>query len=284
MNRFFGCHVSSSGGIENALINGDELGVNSIQLHPSPPQKWNSKPYPKGFEDKFLERREISKVQRVFFHAIYLINLANPDPQKFQLSKLSLVHYLDLAARIGGDGVIVHVGSLKDQEDETVGFTQVADGINWILNESKNNSRLLLEVAAGSGKVIGSKMEQLAEIYRLAGKPERVGFALDTQHMWASGYDLVQDLEEVIAAIGANFGFDKVWAIHVNDSKVPHSSKKDRHENIGDGSIGWAGLRKFVNHPSISHIPMILETPHLKDMETAKIEVQSFIKLLEPVN
>jgi len=280
VKRYFGCHVSSSGGLENSLKNGDFLGVNAIQLHPSPPQKWNSKPYTSGFEDKYLIEKKTSKVEKVFFHAIYLINLANPDPSKFHLSKISLVHYLELASKIGADGVIVHVGSLKDQEDENVGFAQVAEGIKWVLDQSPGGARLLMEVAAGSGKVIGSKMEQLANIFKLAGYPKRLGFALDTQHMWASGYNLIENLEVVIESIKNNFSFENIGCIHINDSKVDYNSKKDRHENIGGGSIGWEGLKAFVNHPELIGIPMILETPHLKDTETAKLEVEKFKELL----
>lgn len=281
MKRYFGCHVSVSGGFELAIANGDALGVNSIQLHPSPPQKWNSKPYPPEYEAKFLDAKKASKIEKVFFHAIYLINLANPDPQKFQLSKLSLVHYLDLMSRIGGDGVVVHVGSLKDQEDEEVGLKQVGEGIKWILEESTNDARLLLEVAAGSGKVIGSHMEQLARIYDYAGSPKRVGFALDTQHMWASGYDLAGNLESVVSDVEKFFSIDNVSLVHINDSKVEHNSKKDRHENIGEGTLGEKALTAFINHPKLQSIPMILETPRLKDMETAQIEVDKLKQIMK---
>lgn len=281
MKRYFGCHVSSSGGLEQALINGDALGVNAIQLHPSPPQKWNSKPYPKGFEDKYLECKKDSKVEKVFFHAIYLINLANPDPQKFELSKLSLIHYLDLCSRIGGDGVIVHVGSLKDQEDESVGLKQVAEGIKWVLEESPANSNLLLEVAAGSGKIIGAKLEQLESITQMVGANDRLGYALDTQHLWASGYNLVDDLEPLVSSIDKHFGLSRVKLCHINDSMVALNSRKDRHENLGEGMIGGPAMARFINHPALANIPMILETPNLKDMETAAQEVNLFRKVIE---
>ncbi len=281
VKRFFGCHVSSSGGLENALINGDALGVNTIQLHPSPPQKWNSKPYPKGFEDKYLEVKRTSKVEKVFFHAIYLINLANPDPQKFHLSKISLVHYLDLCNRISGDGVIVHVGSLKDQEDEETGLKQVAEGIKWILSECSGDSKLLLEVAAGSGKVIGAKLEQLERVYELAGNPKRVGFALDTQHLWASGYNVAEDLESLVDAIDKHFGLKNVNVCHINDSMVDCNSRKDRHQNLGEGKIGAEALTRFINHPKLVSIPMLLETPNLKSMDTAATEIGLFRKIIE---
>ena len=146
--RFLGAHVSSSGRFANAIRNGETLGVNTIQIHASPPQRWNSKPYPAGYEKEFLELRKDSSIKRVFFHAIYLINLAAPAAQHFHLSKISLVHYLDLMERIKGDGVIFHVGSMKDQENEKEGYKRAAEGINWILEQAPGESRLLLEVAA----------------------------------------------------------------------------------------------------------------------------------------
>jgi deoxyribonuclease-4 len=272
--RYFGAHVSASGALENALINGRDLGVNTIQLHPSPPQRWNSAKNKEGTETRFNELRKDSGVEKVFFHAIYLINLANPDPQKFHLSKLSLVHHLDLMDRISGDGVIFHVGSMKDQESDDVGYAQVSQGINWILENSPNKARLILEVAAGSGDIIGDKLEELSRIYEGVTNKERVGFGLDSQHMWASGYNLQTDLEKIVENIDSAFGIDKVWSVHLNDSKTECCSKKDRHENLGDGLIGLEALTKFINHPKLRHIPFILETPALKDMETAKGEVE----------
>lgn len=279
MNRFLGCHVSASGGLENALKNAIELGVNVIQLHPSPPQKWNSKPYTRGTEDAFLALRPSAGVDKVFFHAIYLINLANPDKQKFHLSKVSLVNYLDLNARLAGDGVIVHVGSLKDHsEDDAAGFRQIIDGIDWVLKESPPESKLLLEVAAGSGRVIGSRLEELARIYEGVLEKKRLGFALDSQHLWASGYDLVNELDEVVNQVDRVFGVEHLGAIHLNDSKTELASKKDRHENLGDGLIGEKALKALLNHTLLKSTPFILETPGLKSLDTAKLEVERLKK------
>jgi deoxyribonuclease-4 len=271
--RFLGCHVSISGGFVNGVKNGETLGVNTIQVHPCSPQRWNFKPFEDGFEDEFLKFKETSKVEKVFFHGIYLINLANPDPKQFGFSKTSLIHDLKLMERIKGEGVIFHVGSLKHAEDEKSAFKQAAEGIQYILDKAPGESRLLLEVSAGSGTVIGSKMEQLRDIYEQVKDKSRVGFALDTQHMWSSGYDIKESHEEVIAQIENIFGFDKVWAIHLNDSKTALASKIDRHANLGEGEIGWDGLSRFINNPNFKNIPVILETPALKDLKTAADEV-----------
>lgn len=278
--RFFGCHVSSSGGIVNSLHAAKALGINTIQLHPSPPQRWNLKPFADGIEDEFLKERETSGVAKVFFHAIYLINLATGNPAQLASAKASLKNYLTLSARINGDGVIVHVGSMKDQPDDETGYAQVAEAIREIIAEIPREARLLLEVAAGSGAIIGDRMEELARIYELLGAPKQVGFALDTQHMWASGYDWQNDLNAIVEQIGGIFGFDNVGAIHLNDSKVELASRKDRHENLGDGLIGLDAIRSVFTHPALSAIPFILETPCMKDPETAAVDVAKLRAML----
>jgi deoxyribonuclease-4 len=281
MTRLFGAHVSSAGGLHNALIAAKEIGINTIQVHPSAPQRWNTTPYPPGTENEFLSLLPDSGVTKVFFHAIYLINMATPDNQKFSLAKTSLLNYLDLSARIGGAGVIFHVGSLKAQPDEAEGYDRVVSGINALMEKAPKNSRLIMEVAAGSGAVIGDQLEELALIYSQLEKRDQVGFGLDTQHMWASGYDLVNNLEDVVEQIEKIFTLDKVWSIHLNDSKTELASRKDRHENIGDGLIGSDALERFFMHPKFSDIPFILETPALESVEGAKSEIEKLRRFIK---
>lgn len=274
MKRYFGAHVSCAGGLVNAAKAAIELEINTIQIHPSPPQRWNSQPFAEGVEDAFNAAREDSCLEKVFFHAIYLINMATPDPQKFHFAKTSLLNYLDLSARIGGAGVIFHVGSMKDQPDEAEGYDRVVSGLNWVLERAPANSRLIMEVAAGSGSIIGDRVEELELIYSQLERKELAGFGLDTQHMWASGYDLATDLEGIIKNVDQSLGLDKVWSIHLNDSKTELASKKDRHENIGDGLIGEAALRRVFTHPKLQSIPFILETPALESLDGARSEIQ----------
>lgn len=273
-DRFLGCHVSAAGGLANAAKNAALLGVNSIQLHPSPPQRWNNKPHTAESIEQFNAARDPKQLQRVFFHGVYLINLANPDPLQFERSKTSLIHYLETNAAIAGDGVIFHVGSTKDHTDERAGWKRAADGINEVLEKASGRAKLLLEVAAGGGAVIGDRFEDLAEIYGLVEDKDRVGFALDTQHLWASGYDLDTDLEGVIAQADKVLNLAKIDAIHLNDSKTEKGSRRDRHENLGHGLIGAAVLTRVVNHKKLRDKPFVLETPNLKEIETARGEVE----------
>jgi deoxyribonuclease-4 len=280
MKRYFGAHVSCAGGLVNAAKAAIQLDINTIQIHPSPPQRWNSHPFAAGIEDDFNALCSGSCLEKVFFHAIYLINMATPDAQKFHLAKTSLLNYLDLSARINGAGVIFHVGSMKDQPDEAQGYDRVVSGLNWVLERAPKNSRLIMEVAAGSGSIIGDRVEELALIYSQIDRKELVGFGLDTQHMWASGYDLVGDLEGVVAEVEKELSLEKVWSIHLNDSKTDCASKKDRHENIGDGLIGGAALARVFNHPKLCAVPFILETPALESLDGARSEVDKLIAFL----
>jgi deoxyribonuclease-4 len=279
MKRLFGAHVSVAGGLEKAIENAKILGITAAQIHPSPPQRWNRNPYKAGYESAFLEARgDYPELEKIFFHSIYLINLATPDGGKIELAIKSLKYYLELCARAGGDGVIFHVGSLKDEPDETLGLTRAAEAIDEVLADTPENSRLLLEVSAGGGQIIGSKFNQLKIVYDKVKdgggkKDKRLGFALDTQHMWASGYDLKDNLEGVISELDNHFGFNNIYAIHLNDSMTELASKKDRHANLGQGLIGEDALKNFIFAPQIAHIPVILETPALKSMDTARAEV-----------
>ncbi len=271
--------MSASGGLVKALHNASELDVNTIQIHASPPQRWNRSPFPIGVEADFLALRPKSKVKKLFFHGIYLINLATPDREQLDLSKNSLVHSLDLLHRVNGDGLIFHLGSLKGQSNEKKAFRQVASALNWVLERAKSDARLLLEVTAGGGDIIGDRIEELAEIYAMVEQQARVGFALDSQHLWASGYDLVGDIESVIHGIETTLNLNKVWAIHLNDSKTEKGSRRDRHENFGNGTIGRDALTRFFLHPKLLQIPFILETPAMKTLELAKTEVAKLKKL-----
>jgi deoxyribonuclease-4 len=273
MKRFFGCHVSASGGLKAALDRGTALEVNTIQIHPSAPQRYVLKPFANGLEDDYLKSRIESSVEKLFFHSIYLINLANPDSVKRALSIQSLVHELDFAARCEADGVIFHVGSLKDEPDEEAGLRRCAEAVTQVLEKSDHRSRLLLEVSAGSGKVVGARLEQLSFIFSEVKNSERLGFALDTQHMWASGYNWQLNLEEIVNDLEAQFGIKHIHAIHLNDSKSALSSRIDRHANLGEGLIGYETLAQVVNHEKFRNIPFILETPRMKSVDEAAIDV-----------
>lgn len=278
MARNLGCFVSGAGGLYNILDRGEALGVNTVMTHPAPPQRWNSQPFKEEVVEKYLERKSKgTTVEKVYFHGIYLINLANPDKQKFHLSKLSVMHHLDLLNRIDGDGVVFHTGSIKDTTEKE-GFERVIYGLNWIFENMPSETKgrkLMLECAAGSGSIVGDRFEELAQIYEGVKDEYKpmLGFCLDTQHMFASGYDLTQDLDTIVDQIDKILGIDKVKAVHFNDSKTDMGSRKDRHENLGQGKIGEKAMKSFLNNPKLKEISFILETPALDQQDTAQEQV-----------
>lgn len=274
--RNLGAFVSVAGGLQNGIANGEELGVNTIMMHPSPPQRWCTKPFDPDAIKLFNEARKTSNIQKVHMHGIYLINLANPDKQKFHLSKMALVEYLNLAEQIDAEGVVFHTGSFKDIEPEA-GFERIAKGIDWVFSNAKSSKPLLLEVAAGAGRVVGSKFEDLQKIDSMVKDSDRVHYCLDTQHLFASGYDLVNDVDGVIKEVDEKLGLEYVKCIHFNDSKTEFNSNRDRHENIGEGKIGELAMKKVLNHPKLRDIDFVMETPNLKDPETAKEEVKKLL-------
>ncbi len=280
--RYLGAHVSVAGGLHNAITAATQLQISAIQIHPTPPQRWVSKAIDTAGIETFIKEQKKSPVKIVFSHAIYLTNLAQPDSQKFHLAKMSLVHYLNfmndiksIATAYESDlisgGVVVHVGSAIHYKNRPEALDRVSYGINWIL-ENSNGATLLLESSAGSGQVIGEKLEDLAWLLDKTEQKDRVGIALDTEHMFASGYDWT-NTDEVVTQVEQAIDLQTVQVIHLNDSKVPCGSKKDRHENLGEGMIGEDALKRVINHKKLKTIPMVLETPRMKSVDEAKIDV-----------
>jgi len=290
--KYIGTNIG--GGIPKCLITAKKLNVDTIQMMPTAPMRWSSKEISDEIVDNFVQNLLDNPIKKILMHGIYLINLARGDSQLFHLSKLSLVTYLNFQsrveqkitslpaedkARISNEfeilGTCFHPGSAKDLGVEE-SLDRVIYGINWVL-ENSPKGMLLLESTAGAGNVMGDTFEELAKMRQGAEQKSRVGFVIDTQHTFASGYDWVNDLEGVVSAMDQIIGIENVKAIHLNDSMPALSSHKDRHANIGDGNIGMDSIMKIITHKKLTNIPFILETPALKDedgilAELAKLE------------
>lgn len=281
--RYIGAHVSASGGLKNAVANGEELQVNSIQTMFSAPMRWSVKDIDEKQVDDFAEAAAGSSIKKILFHGVYLINLARKDKQMFHMSKMSLLTHLTASARLAAGikaagsecevlGVTFHPGSAKDLTSEE-GVERISYGLNWIL-EKLEGGMILLESSAGSGNIMGDTLEELAAMRDGVEDKARVGYVLDTQHMFVSGYDWRNDLEGIITKIESTIGLQNVKSFHLNDSMKEFDSHKDRHANLGEGEIGEDAIKALLNHPKLCDIPFILETPNLKSTETAKKEVE----------
>lgn len=259
-----GAHVSTAGGIQNAIDRGAEIGCETIQIFGSSPQSWAFKPVPPENLQAFKEKREEVGMGPVFFHCIYLINLGNPNPDNVRKGIKSLTDYLNLAAEIEAGGIIFHPGSHKGAGYDAI-LKQTADSIIEVLENSPEGPWLTLENTAGMGQHIGARFEELGRIIQTVGSP-RLKVCLDTQHSFAAGYDLTtaDGLEAAMDEFDREIGLDRLVAVHANDSKQPLGSGIDRHENIGQGHIGIEGFERIMAHPAFQDVPFFLEVPGIE--------------------
>lgn len=259
-DHIIGGHVSTAGGLDKAVDRAVAIGANAMQIFVSAPQSYAFKqPDPemvKKFKDKYTE----AGMKALFFHAIYLMNLASQKPSTNHLSKQSLVDYLNTAALLGANGVITHIGSYTGTTYEQA-IETIQKSINWILSKTPPETTLILEVTAGSGNTIGSKYEHLRDIRAGITDVHRIGTCWDTQHTFASGYDIVHDLDGVLDTYDELVGIDTLKVIHCNDSMTDFDSKKDRHENIGKGKIGTTVFSALLMNARLKKLPFILEVP-----------------------
>ncbi len=256
-----GAHVSTAGGISNAVARGQEIGCEAIQIFGSSPQSWAFKPVPGEQIELFRQGMADAGIGPVFLHAIYLINLGTPSKESLKKGIVSLINYMNLAADIGAVGVIVHPGSHGGKGFEEV-LPQVVETIKIVLDASPDEPILAVENMAGMGRHIGAQFGELGDILKAVDSP-RLKICLDTQHSFAAGYDLTnpEGLRAMLDELDAGPGWANVAAVHANDSRRPCGSGIDRHDNIGDGFIGEEGFAAIMGNPVFSDVPFFLEVP-----------------------
>jgi deoxyribonuclease-4 len=258
---FVGAHVSTAGGLVNAIERGEERGCESIQIFNQSPRMWRPTKY--GEEDfaAFREAMDASKVETVIIHAVYLINCASKDKELRKKSLDSLTHALRIGDAIGAAGVVLHPGSQKD-EPLAPSIKRAAKTIASAIEDS-DSCRLLLEQTAGHKGLLARDFDQIADLIDGAGGDKRLGLCLDSCHMFVQGYDITDEahLGEVLDEADARVGLDRLGAVHVNDAAAPLGSCRDRHANIGKGEMGKRGLAAFLSDPRFEGLPATLETP-----------------------
>ena len=256
-----GAHVSTAGGISNAVGRAKEIGCETIQIFGSSPQTWAFRPVPGEQIEMFKQGLADAGIGPVFLHAIYLINLGTPNGDSLKKGIDSLIKYMDLAADIGAAGVIFHPGSHGGRGYEAV-LPQTVDAIKSVLDASPDGPCLAVENMAGMGQHIGAKFDELGGILKAVDSP-RLKICLDTQHAFAAGYDLTNPhgIKAMLDELDAGPGSANVVAVHANDSKRVCGSGVDRHDNIGDGFIGEEGFAAIMGDPAFAEVPFFLEVP-----------------------
>ena len=256
-----GAHVSSAGGLDKAIDRGQEMGAETIQIFVSSPQGWAFKPIAPAVIEKFNEKTAQSGIGPNFLHCIYLVSLGAPTEEHLQKSVGALTNYMQAAGEIGVSGVIFHTGSHRGVGYDAV-FDQAVGAMQEVLKASPEDVSLLIENSAGMGDHICSSFQEIGRLIKAVDSP-RVKVCLDTQHLFAAGYNIVDKdgLERTMEEFDREIGLDKLMAVHANDSKTPLASAVDRHENVGEGHMGIEGFRVIMGHPAFRDIPFLLEVP-----------------------
>ncbi len=269
-----GYHMSVAGKMELAFDRGEELGCNTMQIFLTNPRTWLARKLTMEEAEAFRERRRLSSIDPVVAHMPYLPNLSSSDMEIRSKSITSLKVNIALAEQLGIDYLVLHLGSHMGHGIEK-GRENLAEIVKDAISLTKNCT-LLLENSAGQKNSIGSKTDELAAIYD-AIDSKRVGFCLDTCHIYAAGYDITK--ESVLDDMDKGFDLNLVKVIHLNDAKHELGSGLDRHTNIGFGHIN-NGFRTFLKHDKIRGKPLILETPYNPKLKPGE-EIQIVKRMLE---
>jgi deoxyribonuclease-4 len=257
-----GAHVSISGAIHMSVDRAVELGCTTFQIFTRNPRGWTYTKLKKAEVDEFRRQFEAAGFRVAMAHMPYLPNIASPKKDIYEKSVRSLVAELERCGALGLELLVVHVGSHLGAGLEK-GVEQVANAVNRAVEAVDNQVKVLLENMAGQRNSCGSRFEDIAEILSRVKNADRVGVCLDTCHLLAAGYDIRSEeaVEATISRFDKVVGLNRLWAVHLNDSKGALGSGLDRHEHIGMGNIGENGFKAFINHPAIRDKPMVIETP-----------------------
>ena len=255
-----GAHVSVAGGVHNAPGQAAEIGGAVFQIFTKQPNRWAEPSIPDDIADRYRAAARGSTF--VASHDSYLINLASPQPALWRRSTDCFTGEVARAALLGLDAVVTHPGNATDG-DRTSGFERNAAGLVEALEATPGGPRVLLELTAGAGTSIGGSFEDLGRIIEAVAEPHRtrLGVCFDTCHAWVAGLDLRDDFEGVWMRADDTFGVHRIELFHVNDARTPFGSRLDRHENIGEGTMGLAPFRQLMNAARFHNVPKILETP-----------------------
>ena len=256
---YFGCHLSATGGNVAMVRTAQQIGANTFAFFTRNPRGSKAKAEDPVDCAKAVELLKDGGFGPLVAHGAYTMNLCTADPEARAFACEVLCDDLRRMAALPGNYYNFHPGSHVGQGTDT-GISQIADALKKALAPGYPVT-VLLETMAGKGSEVGGRFEELKAIIDAVGD-DSVGVCLDTCHVYDGGYDIVGDLDGVLAEFDRVVGLDRLKALHLNDSKNPYASHKDRHECLGDGSLGLETFRNVVNHPYLSQLPMILETPN----------------------
>lgn len=270
-----GAHISAAGGLHLAPERAAAAGLECFQFFSRPPQGGPVPPLTDEAVGRFLAACDRHGFRDYYVHAPYVINLASPDERIRRNSIDILGQELARSSELGAAAMMTHIGSASGTDRDSA-LETAAKGLTKIMSRHTGPTRLLIELAAGAGRVIGCDFEEVRTLIDLAGD-ERVGVCLDTAHAFASGYDLrtPDKLDEVLSEFDSVIGLSRLVLIHANDSIFGLGERRDRHEHIGRGRIGLDGFRSMLTAPALRGVNVVAETPNdgpgrLADVRTLK--------------
>ena len=264
-----GAHVRGGGQLVPSLEAGVEIGATCVQVFTQSPRMWKPSQYAPDVLANYREAQAAHPtITDTFCHATYLINLASPQRELFEKSVACLTANLSVARGMGASGVVLHVGSHMGAGLEAA-LAQIAEAFERAFEDAEpappgfDDCAILIENAAGTGGTVGRSFEEIEALIGACANDSRLGVCVDTQHLWASGvdYSSVAGANGVVAELDRRIGLGRLRCLHLNDSKVELGANRDRHANIGEGTIGTKGLAALVGHPAIRDLPLVLEVP-----------------------
>lgn len=260
--RHIGFHLSIAGGVYKAFDDMKELEIDAFQIFLKSSNRWEDKQYSQTDIDKFRAAKKNHSEVEVFAHSAYLINPAADDKINRTKSLNALTDELNRAQQLGVKWIVLHPGSHKGTGIDS-GIERAVDLIDAAFEKAESEAGILLETTAGQGDTIGCTFDDLSSIIQASRFADRLCVCLDTCHVFAAGYDFTtaDGMKSMIADFDRSVGLDRLKLIHLNDSKHPAGSNKDRHEHIGKGEIGLLGMQRFLKDRQLEDVPMILETP-----------------------
>ncbi|MBE6963863.1 MAG: deoxyribonuclease IV [Ruminococcaceae bacterium] len=255
-----GCHLSSSAGFAAMGRQAQELGADTFQFFTRNPRGSRAKPLDIADAAALTELLARQGFAPIIAHAPYTLNLCGAEEKNRVFARETMADDLTRLEHIPGQYYNFHPGSHVGQGTEA-GIALIAEGLNAILRPEQTTT-VLLETMAGKGSEVGGSFEELREILTRVELSDKVGVCLDTCHVSDAGYDIIGDLDGVLAEFDRIVGLHRLKAVHLNDSLNPRGARKDRHARIGEGCIGLEALARIVNHPVLKHLPFCLETPN----------------------
>lgn len=255
-----GCHLSASGGYAAMARSAHEIDANVFQFFTRNPRGGAARPVDEADIASFRELCGVYGISHILAHAPYTINPCAKKPEVLDFARRTMADDLERLSLVPCSMYNFHPGCHVGQGAER-GIELIAETLNLVLSPQLGTT-VLLETMAGKGTEIGSRFEELRDIIDRVECRDKLGVCLDTCHVYDGGYDIVGDLDGVMTEFDKRIGLERLRAVHLNDSKNPFSSHKDRHEVIGGGSLGIEAFRRIINHPALRMLPFYLETPN----------------------